>query len=929
MRRRFSPCFSVRTILIAWIVALAGLLAGCYSPNPIIEIRVAPNGARAAVLREDGRLGVTALDRPDRLHLVSRAARMGISWSPGSGQLAWVEHPADEPMALCVAEGDRPWSRRVLLRDANFKGSPVWLTNGTIAFLSDRESQHVNVWTFGLARREEIKLIDAAGEVRGVCASPAGGLLAYECDDDEGGGLYVWNAKTDRPLRLSHGFSEGEEKRPVSFSPNGRWLVYGDSGDTTHALVLRELATSQARTLPMGVPVENVAVWDDGGVAARVGTQISWWQPTRDQLIGEKRREIQFDGGVPIGPIQAWGRRGVVCAINQNLLCMAPDLARLGKGQLNAQRDEDWIALASAEHRLGRDRAAHAILKTLATRIDNSQAGLLADLALARFERERGHPGRAIRHLEYAVERPGIAADLVEQIDAERVALIFFEQREPREAVALARADRKGSSETEAGELGRWIAGLAPTHSSPECAAWQRAGAATRAGHHRQAAHALVPLFNANSISTGTLNGLGLLLGNGFEPLGQADGADQAHITGMLRQPLFQRALLFAAEYLAAHVQGAAGAKAKLSRGETPDAADLLGLLLQQWSDQGNLDAARELVRRDLRRGGGPLLNYADILEQTLTVEENAGWVRVLAGKVLFAPEVSDLLAKQLTSPQDALMLRLARVKADLIAGKRVDGAEIASGLRSVELNQLAPAAREQARCLLPLLGAKAFEAQGQYENALPLYQDALAGLSPALEKWEEIAPELVKQIAVIRIGSSHREALASYLRVERGMGDALLSPSREADTLRIAATNFKTLLRYESEPAMQPFIWADLGIVASMGGQKQAALGYLRRAKRGAQLSPFLMQRILLEEAAVRDALDQHALAARLYGRIIAARELPDAVRVAAILAQTQAQRAAGEISDFRAELRRKAAAEEGHCAKIWLDWLRLQAGE
>src|SRR5438034_196020 len=78
------------------------VLSGCYSPNPILEIAISPDGRHAAILREDGRLGTTALNRDDRFHLLTNAARHRVAWSPDSKRVAWVEQADGEPMALCL-----------------------------------------------------------------------------------------------------------------------------------------------------------------------------------------------------------------------------------------------------------------------------------------------------------------------------------------------------------------------------------------------------------------------------------------------------------------------------------------------------------------------------------------------------------------------------------------------------------------------------------------------------------------------------------------------------------------------------------------------------------------------------------------------------------------------------------------------------------
>ena len=157
-------------------------------------------------------------------------------------------------------------------------------------------------------------------------------------------------------------------------------------------------------------------------------------------------------------------------------------------------------------------------------------------------------------------------------------------------------------------------------------------------------------------------------------------------------------------------------------------------------------------------------------------------------------------------------------------------------------------------------------------------------------------------------------------------MFDSRLSPARDAATLALAGQNLQTLMRYEPSPRLRPHLLAGLGLFASMQGNASRALDFLRQAER-LKPPPSLLQRIWLEQAAVRDGLGQHALAARLYGRIAAQSGLPPVLRANALLAQAQAQKSGGAIADLPAQLEQFSSQPD--LPPAWRDWLRAQAGE
>jgi hypothetical protein len=368
----------------------------------------------------------------------------------------------------------------------------------------------------------------------------------------------------------------------------------------------------------------------------------------------------------------------------------------------------------------------------------------------------------------------------------------------------------------------------------------------------------------------------------------------------------------------------------------------MLVLLLQQWTTQGDLQSARELVRSDLERAAGPLLPYADMLQQTLLNEETDRWMRRLAAEVLFAPEIEALLETRLTDPAAALTLKLARIKAALLEGKPRDPQPLLLEARNMLVEQEASQAettqttttslaatqpvQAQNAFLLDLFAAKMAEGERRFTQARAAYLACLERMRLTPANWDAYAHEVVKQLALLEAGAADEDALASYLRVMRGMGDPLLSPARDTMTLQVASSNLRMLLRYNAPAWLRPSLLASIGTCAAIGGDSATAAEYLRRA-REMPCSDGILQRILLEEAAARDGLGQHALAARLYARIVAMVRLPDPVRANALLAQAQAEAAGGQTPDFAQRLDELAKATV--LDDNWSHWLHLQAGE
>jgi Tol biopolymer transport system component len=74
-----------------------------------------------------------------------------VGWSPDGKRLTFVERMPGEAQALWVLNvetGQR--APKPLMVGPSWKAEPVWLSEETIAFLSDREAEDVNLWLVGV-----------------------------------------------------------------------------------------------------------------------------------------------------------------------------------------------------------------------------------------------------------------------------------------------------------------------------------------------------------------------------------------------------------------------------------------------------------------------------------------------------------------------------------------------------------------------------------------------------------------------------------------------------------------------------------------------------------------------------------------------------------------------------------------------------------
>ena len=131
-------------------------------------------------------------------------------------------------------------------------------------------------------------------------------------------------------------------------------------------------------------------------------------------------------------------------------------------------------------------------------------------------------------------------------------------------------------------------------------------------------------------------------------------------------------------------------------------------------------------------------------------------------------------------------------------------------------------------------------------------------------------------------------------------------------------------MLEYSRGTWLEPYLEFSLGMCHSQAGRRAQALDALARA-RGMNPPVMLLQRILMEEAANRDSQGQHALAARLYDRVLTL-DLPVPMLGIALLNSQQAQAACGMLTQPTRQMAERMEALD--LPRRWRDWLWLQSG-
>ncbi|MEN6626650.1 MAG: hypothetical protein ABFD69_10525 [Candidatus Sumerlaeia bacterium] len=890
------------------MIALSMLVA-CYEPDPIESLTVSRDGRWVASVTHDGELNVLDLQKPGApFTRISNHVSGPVAWSPDSQRVALVEQYPNRPSALWLVSPRAERAQTPLLTDISFKADPAVLNDGRIVLRSDHDEDRVGIWTLDpVSHRREKFLAAVDADIGRLWTAPAGDSLAYQSAGPEGVDLWWWKPGSP-PLRLTRNQRrENPANQAVAFAPDGGGVAFVARGERGPQVAWFDLQTKTvANRIPLPSWANGIAVLGDGRVAVACGAELRLWRP--EKTFFERELGVARFEDLPLSLPQA-NNGGVTLAVNRVLMLNSPSAGRLGRGAIQSDGVEDILMLARARAEAGRFDSARATLERVWAKTPEITKKYLIAVARARLERAQQRWSDSRQWLGRAVELAASGSPEQSAAELERLAVGAFDQRSTALASDLL---HKLHEPAASHELAQWLAaGLA----DPQLKRWLAIGGDVRSGRDEAAAIGLETLAREDTWTTHSLTGLRLLLDGEFEPLLMAAQQHQTErLNRLLSQPAVQAALMRALE-------------SKNDGGPSRD--ELSQTILTQMVRRGDLAGAKRFVSADLARPE-PLNGYPSMLAQFLGLDETDPVVYQVVADVLLADGIAGRLDLRLTDPREKLLLRMAQVKAALIAERTEPAAawlrDCQSILGRIPVDETGDNIRDLARqlLLLDVFDAKLAEERGRWDAALTAYRRSLrlAGRFP--NEWDALTYEITAAIGLIEAGKADPELLASFERLLRGMGDPLINPSRQPASLLTALDNLDLLERTAAEAWIKPWFAYVRGLCYSQLDWPAQALYHLRTARRSGP-APALMQRILLEEAAVRDGLGQHALAARLQGRL-SELDVPEPLRAGALLAQVQAEAASGSTI---APLDRVARLMDARkLDPRWRRWLWMQFG-
>ena len=904
--------------LPAVLRVLLGLLGvffalSCYESDPIQSIFISPDGQRLATITAGGQLGILELRPDEPLRVYSRHAGRGAAWSPDSRRLVFVEQQPNHHPELWLIDVESGLGNEPLVSDPSWKADPVWFGANQLAWLGDGGGETIDIWSLDLATSGTMRRITAATDILHLWGASGAGQLLFETESASGAYLWWWAGEGQPTPVLPHLVGDARRIQALALGRDGRRMACAIRHGAASELLCVDLesGTIDAR-LALESPAHSVALLDDGSILASDGARLLTWRP---EASWPRRTVVtQTFHKVPLGPFALLGGRSAVVTVNGNLLLKADNVFRLESGRIRFQRIEEMLQLAWSYTAGGQADRARRLLDALWEGAPKgSRHRYLIAAVRARIDRGEKRWRKADRWLGRTLEAAPRESHEETAAWLERLAGAGFDARD----LPLTRWILGGGPQSAADRpLVVWLTALLEAGDEQLLKQWLAIGGDVRAERYREAAHEVRRVLERDPSTTCSLVGMSLLAGGDLEPLGRVDGLGERHLNALMGQHEFQLAAL-------------AASRARALEREFPP-EEWRALLLSQWIREGNFEAARSLALEDMAQDGPQAFDYADMLENYLAVEEVDPWFEDAFTDVLLTPEVLPTLEERI-GPARWLPLQLAMAKSALVEGD-LDRVQAA-------LDRIRPRLGDpdgvplrfksfmgaQHRVLFRIFYAKVNERRGRWGDALEAYRAAAELMERTPANWDIAANEVAFAFDLIRTGRHDGDLLQSYLSLMRGLGDALINPAHDKRTIQAALHNLDTLGLVAPDPWIQPYLFYSRGVCHAQLGQHERALYFLRRARN--LFGPMgLTQRILLEEAAQRDSLGQHALAGRLYDRLIALPNLATPVRAAALMSSIHSKTAAGEI-DWQAE-RLAEGLVEADLPGPWRRWMWMQIG-
>lgn len=908
-RHRYASLTLRFLALAAWLGLFVA--APCAAePDPIKFLSLSPDGRRTASVTESGVLNLLDLKSADSpVVQFSNQVKTPAGWSPDSRRLAMIEQYPKEPTALWILDPSAQRPKTPMLSDVSWKSDAGWLSDGRVIFRSDNGEERVSVWAYDPVAHRLEKLIDPGTDVTRLWSSPTGNLLIYQTAGADGANLWLWRSG-EKPFQLTSNQRRfNPAAQSVAFSDDERGAAFIARGEREARLFWFDLKKMRVRDeliLP-GLP-NGIGVLSRRRVAAALGAELQVWRPGHP-ILHRNLYKSRFEG-LPLSLPQGGPENGVTLVLNRTLLLSASNPARLERASIHAGSIDDMLATVKARAAAGNPDAARKTLDRLWSDTTDMDKRYSIALAHARIDRAQQRWDDARVWLTRAIGTVPTGSPEMIAADLERLAIGVFDQ----DLESLLEPGLKKLNAPAAGsELAEW---LSAGSKNPKLTRWLAIAGDYRAGRSEAAAAGLDAVSSDDGWTTHSLAGLQLLLDGEFEPLLSAAHEPQTErINRLVAEPSTQLALVRA---LVSNNSGG------------PSHEELSQIILTQMVRRGDINGARLFVQNDLSRPM-PLNGYPSLFSQFLGMDEIEPQTYRVVKEVLLSADIADRLYGKLAEPNERLLMRMSQVKAALI-DSRPDPAQgflrdCQSIIRQIPVDEGGANLQDLARqlFLLDLFEAKLNEQRGHWDAALVSYGHALELIGRIPNEWDALSYEITAAVGLIQSGKHDPDLLGSYVRVLRGIGDPLIHPPRQPSAIMAALDNIDQLERTAAGDVwIRPWLAYGRGLCYSQLDWPAQSLFYLSVARR-LDPTPALMQRILLEESAVRDGLGQHAMSARLLERIVKIK-VAEPVRAGAMLAQIQAEAASG--SKIAPLDRVRQLLDANNLDTRWRRWLWIQLG-
>lgn len=851
--QRYSAAsiFRVAALILA---VFAPVRPASAAPNSIAGILASPDGRHIAIAYADGELALLDRERPGALPIYSQNLAGGYAWSADSSALALIERiPGQAPQMWVVRpEGGR--DSLPLVGGNDWLAQPRWYDEDSILYLSDREADYVNIWRLDIESGQTRKFLDRGGDITGLWSKPGAEDFIFRSSESGSPELWWWWSSESEAIRITrdpatHALIEG----PVTLSPSGQQIAYRVSGGLRDRIVFFDLEQQlEVGALDLDSRLEGIAMDSGGVVIVSLGSRLHHWNPAK------KSRDPLGRGwdwkGLSLGLPTRLGRQSWAAVANGNLIVSATRIKELEDGFIHARSVDDLIYLGAKWQQAGRPADARAVLSDRWEKksANPDEAYRIAALR-ALVERLGGKADHADRWLREALIRTPDGSAAETKVWIELLLVNAIERHSVKRAEDVL---SEMPSPIRDAPAARWVTALLQTESKKIRGAWQEALAAGRNRQWADCALGAQRLVRSDPYSELHRGAVALLLRDEFDPLEDLLDAARTPPEELLDQIAFQDAL------------------AALSGGDfLPEVSkeNVRGMLLSQWAKAGQLDPARNIVALDLRDPSGPVLDYFDMLDRYLDPEEQEEWMERAVGSILLAPDIATKISRHMSDTEAHLVFTLSKAKSALIEG---DVEKLKAELDQLERDLgIIPASfwdRRSGRYLLltRLYLAKYFERRERWDQAL----DAYAACQEVIERfpgdWGIIAFDLELARSLVEVGRADGDLLRTFLQTLRGLGDPLINPAHEVATLNAALQNLQTIRAYAGQEWVAPFLDYVEGVLMAIADRPYFAIAALERA-RAHEPIPALVDRILLEEAVVRQGLGQHRLAAKLLARL------------------------------------------------------------